>query len=277
MSIASKNHGEVIVLHAAYIPVLYDPVYAGGTPLAYDPSFLAHVEDDTKKGFEKMKKEFALPNIPLTLEIIHDNVVSAVNKVVEIKEADLIVMGTSGTSGWKETWIGSNTEKVVRHASVPVLTVHTAPDVGSIKRILLPTTLRLDQDDFIDQVKQLQQFFGAELYILLINTPSNFMRDEEAKDAMEEFAKYYQLDNYVLYFRNYHHEDEGIVDFANKNNIDMLVMLTHARKGLAHLVSGSITEGVVNKIYSPVWTFSMQKKKNISKESMFEPITHFEF
>jgi len=36
-------------------------------------------------------------------------------------------MGTTGTSGLQEIFIGSTTEKVVRHSPVPVLAVRAAP------------------------------------------------------------------------------------------------------------------------------------------------------
>ena len=37
--------------------------------------------------------------------------------------ADLIVMGSHGANGFQEMFIGSNTEKVVRNADVPVLVI----------------------------------------------------------------------------------------------------------------------------------------------------------
>jgi nucleotide-binding universal stress UspA family protein len=40
---------------------------------------------------------------------------------------DLIVMGTHGRTGIKHALLGSITEKVVRTASCPVLTVHEEP------------------------------------------------------------------------------------------------------------------------------------------------------
>jgi nucleotide-binding universal stress UspA family protein len=41
----------------------------------------------------------------------------------EGNDADMIVMATHGQSGWRRFVSGSVTEKVVRHASLPVLTV----------------------------------------------------------------------------------------------------------------------------------------------------------
>ena len=75
------------------------------------------------------------------------------------------------------------------------------------------------------------------------------------KEALEEFAAHYKLSNYNVHFRNYRNEEEGITDFSNE--VDLIAMATHARKGLAHLFNGSITENVVNHIECPVWTYCL--------------------
>ena len=49
---------------------------------------------------------------------------SEVNDVAQKStNADLIIMGSHGASGIKELLIGSNTERVVRNANIPVLIV----------------------------------------------------------------------------------------------------------------------------------------------------------
>lgn len=166
-------------------------------------------------------------------------------------------MGTSGTSGLKEIFIGSNTEKVVRFSPVPVLTVRLASSLQAVKHILVPSTLDLNQTDFIKKLKELQEFFDATLHVLLINTPIHFRSDAEGREALEAFVKHYKLSNVKLHFRNYTHEDSSILTFAISEKMDMIAMATHARKGLAH--TGSITENVVNHLQTPIWTYRLQE------------------
>lgn len=54
----------------------------------------------------------------------HDDILS----YAEDHEIDVIVMGTHGRTGVKRALLGSVTENVVRHADVPVLTVHQDPE-----------------------------------------------------------------------------------------------------------------------------------------------------
>ncbi|MEO5603858.1 MAG: universal stress protein [Cyclobacteriaceae bacterium] len=256
VGLAAKANGKITVLHVIYISTIYDPNSIGDA--GFSQPFFDTMEEDAEKAFEKLKKEHS-KNTPIELETTVGGLIESITRVTEEKNIELVVMGTSGSSGIEEFVIGSNTEKIVRFSKVPVLAVRKATDVIQLKQILLPTTGDLDQTEFIAKVKELQRFLNARLHILLINTPSAFMRDAEGKERLEEFAKHYQLNDYELHFRSYRKEEEGIIDFAQSNDIDLIVMATHSRKGLAHLFTGSVTEGVVNHIQSPVWTFSVKK------------------
>jgi nucleotide-binding universal stress UspA family protein len=59
---------------------------------------------------------------------------SAIVEFAAGSNADLIVMGTRGRRGLARAFLGSVAEKVVRYASVPVLTVHASPDVAVVAR-----------------------------------------------------------------------------------------------------------------------------------------------
>lgn len=255
-TIAAKNNGEVLLLHVINIPVVYDPGL-GGLPYT-DPTLLEDLEAAGIKNFETLLADAAIPSVRTSYQITNGDILSSILQYTEEKNIDLIIMGTTGSSGIAEIFIGSNTEKVVRHAQVPVLAVRQAPSVDSIKNILLPSTLSLDHVTFMNKVKAVQDFFQATLHILLINTPSRFRNHAEANQALEAFARYYHLKNYKTHLSNYSSEADGIIDYANDEHIDLVLMGTHARTGLSHLFKGSITERVVNHIQYPVWTCHLQ-------------------
>ena len=50
------------------------------------------------------------------------------------------------------------------------------------------------------------------------------------------------------------HPADAIVDFATEHRIDLIVMGTHGRTGVARLVMGSIAEAVVRRAECPVLT-----------------------
>lgn len=276
LNFASKSNGKITLLHVLNLPYQY-ATSIGGELMAYEPVFLTRVEEDAKDELNKMKLQAAGKSVDVLTEVTFGDMVNTVINVAERDQVDVIIMGTSGTSGLSELFIGSNTEKVVRHSPVPVLAIKNELDVMSVKNILLPSALTLNQTEFINKVKELQEFFNATLNVLLINTPTHFRRDNEAIEALAEFAKHYQLKNYKTHFRSYLNEEEGISYFAHTEHMDIIAMATHSRRGLAHLFNVSITEGVVNHVMTPVWTYTLKNKEErvknteiISEEKMEE-------
>jgi nucleotide-binding universal stress UspA family protein len=172
----------------------------------------------------------------------------------------LVVMGTHGASGWKEFVVGSNTEKIVRSSPVPVIALRKAMTKRSIRHIVLPTTLELDQTAFMNQVKDLQEFFRAKIHVLFLNTPANFVRDADSIASLKDFARYYKLRNFTLNVRSEHQESDGIIHFAKEIKANMIAMGTHGRKGLSHLMTGSIAEDVVNHLQLPIWTSQLRRE-----------------
>ncbi len=253
INLASQSKGKIILLHVL-------PPVTGylAEPLVFDPGYSTESEEDVKKALEKMKEMVDPKSISVATQVAYGDLVSCIKNVIESEKIDLVVMGTSGASGIEEIFIGSNTEKIVRFSPVPVLAVRTLVEPKLIKNILLPSTLDLNQSDFIKKLKELQSFFDATLHVLLVNTPAQFKRDLEGKEGLEEFVKHYNLENYKLHFRSYRREDDGIIDFAYSEKMDLIAMATHARSGLAHVFNGSTTENVVNHIQIPIWTYHLK-------------------
>lgn len=256
ISIASKTKGEVYVLHVIDIPISNDAAMMSG---AYDPLFTIQMEDEAKRHFKNMIASSRSANASSTLKVTSGYTVPAIIDMIKLLSIDVVIMGTTGATGIYETFVGSTTEKVVRHSPVPVFAIRTAPDLSSVKKILLPTSLNFKETDFIIQVKELMKSFNASLEILLVNTPFRFKSDKEAKGFLKDFVNHYNLENYTLHVRNDYTEEAGIINFAREQMVDLIVMGTHARKGLSHFLNGSITEDVVNHQSIPMWTYCIGK------------------
>jgi nucleotide-binding universal stress UspA family protein len=170
------------------------------------------------------------------------------------KNVDLVVMGTKGASGLKELLIGSNAEKIVRGVTCPVITVRKEVSPKTMKNIVVPNSLEPGQEYLVTRLKQLQHMLKATLHIVWINTPSNFTPDNITLVKLKDFAMRYMLTNYTLNIFNDIEEKSGVINFARQKEADMVAMGTHGRKGINHLLVGSIAEDVVNHVEIPIWT-----------------------
>ncbi|WP_332913425.1 universal stress protein [Algoriphagus boritolerans] len=62
------------------------------------------------------------------------SVFKGITESIAEQSPDLIVMGSKGASGLEEVIVGSNTEKVVRTATCPVVTIKAETDVKKMKK-----------------------------------------------------------------------------------------------------------------------------------------------
>jgi len=104
----------------------------------------------------------------------YDGFVEAVNQVVSSKKIDLIIMGTNGATGTKETLFGSNTLQVVRGVNCPVLMIPEGYTFTTLSSILFSTTNCKDlKQDTVHILKYLSKLHQAELHILNIHKDRN--------------------------------------------------------------------------------------------------------
>jgi nucleotide-binding universal stress UspA family protein len=256
VSLAETWKGEITVLHVIDLPLLYDPNF-GGQSFPLNAGMVKVMADESKKRFDRMRARYGKNVSKVKLITIQGAVTTTIRQHMDNKKPDVVVMGTHGATGAKELFVGSNAEKMVRFSKVPVFAIRKAVHLSSVKNIVFPTSLQLNQGDFIKKLKELQSLFNAKLHVLYVNTPAKYVSDEELKD----YAKYYKLTNYTLNLKNNLYEQDGILAFAKEKKANMIAMSTHARKGLAHLVYGSIAEDVVNHLDYPIWTYVLKKTR----------------
>jgi len=176
-----------------------------------------------------------------------------IDEIVE-ENVDLVIMGTEGAEGVNELFVGSNAEKVVRKASCPVITVQNKCELEPIEKIVFASDFIHTHEGLVDQIKDLQTMFSAQLNIVKINTPASFTSTRHDKQQMEDFVAKNNIENYTIDIYNYKNEEDGIRYYAEDIGADMIALGTHQRTGIGHFLAGSIAEMVVNHSGVPVWT-----------------------
>ena len=205
-----------------------------------------------------MTGEFNSDGVDVRVEVIissriHPTIVERLKK----EDADLVVMGTKGSSGVREWMIGSKIEKVVRNSPIPVISVKQYVPGKSIRNIVFPHSLDFENEEaLIMKVKALQDLFHARLHIIWVNTPALFRPESEARRQLLEFAERFTLNDFTINVFNHVNEEAGILEFTKQINGDLIAMGTHGLNGFAHLICGSIAEDVVNHVDCLVWTYS---------------------
>ena len=171
---------------------------------------------------------------------------------------DFIVTGSSGTRGGIRELMGSNVEKIVRKADVPVVVVKDEEVSFPFKDIVFVSDFLQDVSDAFKQVISIAEKCGAHIHLLRVNTQTDFNSIEQGLDPIKEFLKKFpDLDNFSMNVYNEPDVETGINNYLRYKNADLIAMCTHGRTGFLTLFSKSIAEGVTNHSELPVMTIKM--------------------
>lgn len=136
----ARWYGSTVTLF--HVCAIAPATYAPGTPLL--PSVVLSPEE--REAFIAALRRFAESetglSVPFAYDVAEGNGAAEILGKAAALPADLLVMGTHGRSGFERFILGSVTEKVLRKATVPVLSVPpTAPDVVPVPPVLFKRIL----------------------------------------------------------------------------------------------------------------------------------------
>lgn len=214
-----------------------------------------------EKKFKDFLNKDYLQGVKVTPIIKHFKVFREVNDIAIKLDADLIVMGSHGVTGLKEYFVGSNTERVVRNANIPVLVVkNNVPDVNFNVVAFACDFSEETIKPYLSAIKMFNEL-ETKVYLIHVNLPNDRFKStlEIEKRVVCFFTK---AESNLDKMKNVHYVSDytveaGVLNCANKISADLIVIPTHGRKGLAHFFEGSIGEDVANHATLPVMTFKV--------------------
>jgi nucleotide-binding universal stress UspA family protein len=255
-TLAKKHNAEILALHMLEI----GGVTMSESAVQLQEMTIFHLKLAEKNFNNFLKKEY-LKGIKITPIIKHFKVFSEVNTIAEKNNADVIVMGSHGSSGFKEVFVGSNTEKVVRSATIPVLVVKNEQKNLNFDDVVFALDFSEKSVDAYKKAMKVLNVLADNIHLVHINTPfTDFMSSSEIEKKVVNFLEKAEGNisklNTINYVADYTIE-KGIFNFSNIVGGDLIAVITHGRKGFAHYFSGSVSEDVTNHATLPVITFKM--------------------
>ncbi|WP_281542175.1 universal stress protein [Maribacter aestuarii] len=251
-SIAKKQNATIYVLHMLE---LNQAIVSSNVEL-HPEQMVFFIKLAEKRLSEFMDKPY-LKGVNLVPIIKHFKVFSEISEVAQEHSADLIVMGSHGTEGLKEIFVGSNTERVVRNSSVPVLVIKNRIEDFNPRQMVFACDLKEENINAFQKAHSIAAIFSAKLKLVYVNTPGDdFMATSEIQKKMDAFRQAVGSDLSIAIYNDYSIE-RGVLNYAEESKADVIGMPTHGRKGLSHFFMGSIGEDVANHSEIPVITFKI--------------------
>ena len=266
--LAKRHHSKLIVLHMLEIPLHILPNVnlsndvqpVQSTPQSELPQALFYMKLAQKRFAE-------IAALPFLKGIAYDEAIQnhldfrGIIDSAHKHQADLIVMGSHGTSAFKELFVGSNTEKVVRTSDIPVLVIKNRHENFSVTNFVFAINWEDNSTNAIIEAYKLSKILGAKMTLLHINTPGHYLTTKEVKDEFERLFKDSAITAEDVLTTVYSDRSiaNAILNFCEETKADLIGVATHGRRGLSHFLNQSISEDVVNHSGIPVVTFKLDK------------------
>ena len=164
-----------------------------------------------------------------------------------------VIMGTRGTSGVERVLFGSTTLTAIRHLTWPVIVVPPGKEYGTgIKKI----GFACDFDKVVEStpirfIKNMVKEFGAELHVLNVDYEGRHFKPETPEESLMLNTLLEGLNPSYHFIENADIED-GINNFVERNNVDLLITIPKKHKLLDSLFKHSSTKELVTRSHVPV-------------------------
>ena len=121
LTMAKRSGASVTALYV--VEGIHSPKTIGSPPSLLLDEQIEALKEEARQIVEKVAEEGKKMGVEVTPLVVEGH---PAHEIIEhAKDYDLVVVGTLGRSGVSHLLLGSVAEKVVRHASVPVLVVKT--------------------------------------------------------------------------------------------------------------------------------------------------------
>ena len=221
---------------------------------------------EVDKRFKELIKEFSpeLGKGKMNYRVREGKVYKEIVQEAEDIKADMIVVGTHGSSGFEEFWIGSNANKIVSATDKPIITIRGGIDIQRpLSRIVLPLDSTIETRQKVPFTTELARIHNAEIHALgLYTTKVSAIR--------------YQVDSYLDQVIEYI-EEEGVkcirdsveadnltndtIEYAKKVDANLISIMTEQERTTANLWLGPYAQQMVN--HSPIPVLSIHPRELI--------------
>jgi nucleotide-binding universal stress UspA family protein len=261
-ALARENESRLVVLHL--VPDLTQAIsYLEG-------NYIGTVHEALVSNAVSKTDEFIRGIVPADLPVVRKigsgNPSDSILDLAAAEEADLIVMGTHGHTGYERFFLGSVTNRVLHKATIPVLTVckpsHHFIENGSgrpavqIREILCALDFDPNNRNIVEIALSLARRYHSRIHFIHVAQKNETDPAAVEQQKQAEFRSLVHPENEDACEISFHvlagEPGQVILRVIDQENIDLLVMGHHSRRPIEELFLGSIAKRMVTDANCPV-------------------------
>ena len=248
--VAASIQAELQIINVCELPIAFTEV-----PLpTYD---IDRLVKEAERQLADLKKAvaFRLPNL-ISIETIvkQGDILSEINRYCEEIQPFAVVMAAETATSFEQFMFGGKTVSAVHQLHWPIMVVPENVQFKGIKKI----GLACDFKNVIDsvpaaEIKMMVHNFNAELHVVNVY-PEKLGSGLNASDVAESglLQTILQDVNPIYHFISDNDVEEGINDFADKNELDMLIIIPKKHLLISKIFQHSYSKRMVLQMRVPV-------------------------
>lgn len=259
---ANTADAELVMVHAWHIP---PSAFAG--EYIFPPHTIEDIVDDSQRGLDEAVRQAAMHGARrVSGRLLSGTPWVEIVDQLEKEAFDLCVIGTHGRTGLARIFLGSVAEKVIRHAPCSVLVVRPDTEVDRFSHVLVPIDFSEGARAALERAAQLVDPAGTITVLHVIEVPVAYSGeitipdlarnlDKRATAALEEEAARLARETPAtvrIRSRIGYPGAQTLAALDADSSIDLVVMGSHGRTGIARVLLGSVAEKVVRHARCPV-------------------------
>jgi nucleotide-binding universal stress UspA family protein len=219
---------------------------------AVAPDLRACLEEEIGRRKKEAASQAALKGVQLDYRVFNcvspfATILAEADKI----QPDLIIMGRHGRTGLMRLFMGSVTARVIGLSPFKVLVVPREATVG-FGRLLIASDGSACSEAALSEAVAMAAQADSELFGVAVAREEGEIL--EAKEIVHRMMT--TANQQGVSFQGFSPQgltaDDGIIQVARENHVDLIIMGSHGRTGLKKLLMGSVTERVIGQTLCPV-------------------------
>lgn len=242
------------------------------TPYRYEG--VVQAEHDWDHDAARHEQEYLTQHVGAQCKVLEGDIVPTLEQEIANTDPDLIVMATHGRGGLSRAWLGSVADTLIRDIHKPILLVRAregddATPKLRIDNLLVPLDGSALAESILKHVLAIAERNRTRITLLRVVSPAYVTTEfngivqsdsllRERVDAAHEYlnrmatqlgVEGYLVETDVVVSST---AASAILDYTERNGLDVICMATHGRSGVKRLLLGSVADKVLRGAETPV-------------------------
>lgn len=253
LRLAQDRKAEIITVHAYELPQFDYAEYPIPLQAIYQVTELGNFENYKQHVplLHEIAESIGLGHIKISNVLECGDLVDILHTICRTDAIDCIVMGTKGSTGLVETFLGSVSSKVMHNMPVPVFAIPALANFESIRKMLFLTNFDKNDQEALRQALDFAKHYKGSITCLHIGDQPN---DQCNKRLWE---KDFPGSNFINIEADLGIEIH-IMEFLEKTSFDLLVMPLHHKSILERIFQRSLSKKLSMQVSIPMMAIPIQ-------------------